>query len=91
MVESMEPLEALKIIEKRLQEKGYRTRRAEEDGEYVLEVSSPKGKARIRFHQQLGKLIELHLKYENTPGLTVLKCERYQETLSCIEDLIARF
>jgi len=87
----VEPVKALEIIEKSLQEKGYSTRRSVEEGDYVLEVSSSYRKAKIRFHQEGGKLVELRLKYEDTPGLTVLKCEKYERFVSCIEDLISRF
>lgn len=88
---SMEPLEALNLVEKALNEKGYTTRRTVEEGEPVLEVVHGWRKAKIRFHQSGGKLVELRLKYEDTPGLTVLKCERYDKYISCIEDLLSRF
>lgn len=87
----MEPVKALELIEEKLREKGYKTKRAVEEGDYVLEVSTVTRRAKIRFHQNLGKLIELRLKYEDTPGLTILKCDQYEKPLSCIEDLLARF
>ncbi|MGC8986452.1 hypothetical protein [Infirmifilum sp.] len=87
----MEPLKALEIVEQALQQRGYHTKRSVEEGDYVLEVSSFNKKARIRFHQQKGELIELRLKYEGTAGLTILKCEQYEKSLSCIEDLLNRF
>ncbi len=87
----MEPLKALELVERKLQEKGYSTRRVIEEGEYVLEVVSGVRKARIRFHEEEGKLVELRLRYEDVPGLTILKCEKFDKYISCIEELVARF
>ncbi len=87
----MEPLKALELVERKLQEKGYSTRRVIEEGEYVLEVASGARKARIRFHEEEGKLVELRLRYEDVPGLTILKCEKFDKYISCIEELVARF
>ncbi|QOJ78533.1 hypothetical protein IG193_07190 [Infirmifilum lucidum] len=86
----MEPLEALELVERKLQEKGYSTKRVIEEGEYVLEVVSGVKRAKIRFHEEGGRLVELRLRYEGIPGLTILKCEKFDRYISCIEELIAR-
>ena len=86
----MDPREALEILEKRLREKGYETRRLKEEGEYVLEVSRGGKRANIRLHVEEGVLRELRLKYEGVPGITILRCEVAEKYASCIEELLAR-
>lgn len=82
--------EAVKTVEKTLREKGYSVTREVEDGDQVLVVQLGDRKAKVRFHGEAGELLELHLKYENVPGVTILKCERYLESMRCIEDLLSR-
>lgn len=86
----MNPREALEVIEKKLREKGYETRRLREEGECVLEVVSRGKKVNICLHEEKGILKELRLRYEGVPGITILRCELAEKYVSCIEELLAR-
>ena len=86
----MKPLEALKLVEKALRERGYVTERLVEEGEHVLRVSLGQRYAFIRFHEERGLLKELRLRYEGAPGLTILKCDQPEKPLRCIEELLSR-
>ncbi len=86
----MDPREALEILERKLREKGYETRRLKEEGEYVLEVVRGGKRANIRLYEEKGVLRELRLKYEGIPGVTVLRCEVAEKYASCIEELLAQ-
>jgi len=84
------PREALEILERKLREKGYETRRLREEGECVLEVISGGKKVNICLHEERGVLKELRLRYEGVPGMTILRCELAEKYVSCIEELLAR-
>ncbi|MCC6002904.1 MAG: hypothetical protein LM590_00980 [Thermofilum sp.] len=83
--------EAVDIVMKTLQLRGYEVSKAEEEGEKTLVVKLGAKTAKVRFHEEMGEVIELHLRYENVPGITILKCERHDAYMRCIEDLLSRF
>lgn len=86
----MNPREALEILERKLKERGFETRRLREGGECVLEVVSRGKKVNICLHEEKGVLKELRLRYEGVPGMTILRCELADKYVSCIEELLAR-
>jgi len=80
----------LELVERILRERGYVTERLIEEGEHVLKVSLGQKLAFIRFHEEKGLLKELRLRYEEVPGLTVLKCDQPEKPARCIEELLSR-
>ncbi|RLE59478.1 MAG: hypothetical protein DRJ35_05665 [Thermoprotei archaeon] len=80
--------EAAETITKKLEEKGYKTKQLKDAEGYKIEVDIRGRKAEIRLIEEEQQLKELHLRYENVPGVTILKCERYDTILKCIEELV---
>jgi len=83
--------EAVDLVMKTLQFRGYDVTKTEEEGEKTLIIKLGTKTAKVRFHEEKGEVIELHLRYENVPGVTILKCERHDAYMRCIEDLLSRF
>lgn len=88
MVWRMSVEEALKIIMEKLEERGLKPREKRDDQGYRVEVDIDGRKAHIRLIEEEKRLVELHLHYENVPGVTIVKCEKYQRVAQCVDELL---